>query len=162
MFGVPFDEIAQVLDGTPVAARQLASRARRKVRGAHTQPDPDLGKQRQVAAAFLAAARDGDFDALVDLLHPEAVFRVDAGSVGRVAPALLEGSAEVARQVAAQGPRFASLCRPALVNGAIGIVAEGRSGPIAVAGISVVEDRIVRIDLVLAPEKVRAALSGRQ
>ncbi|MGH3351505.1 MAG: RNA polymerase sigma factor SigJ [Nocardioides sp.] len=163
MFGVPFDEIAQVLARTPVAARQLASRARRKVREAHTQPDPDLGKQRQVAAAFLAAARDGDFDALVDLLHPEAVFRIDAGSVGGVggvASALLEGSAEVARQAAVQGPRFASLCRLVLVNGAIGIVAESRSGPIAVAGITVLEDQIVSIDLVLDPEKVRAATSG--
>ncbi|MFI5622770.1 sigma-70 family RNA polymerase sigma factor [Nocardioides sp. NPDC051685] len=161
MFGVAFDEIAQVLNREPASARKLASRARRKVRGANASPDPDLGRQRRVAAAFLAAARDGDFDALLDLLHPEVVFLVDAGSVRRAAPALLEGSAEVARQAALQGPRFASLCRLALVNGAIGILAEARSGPIAVAGITVVEDQILRIDLVLDPEKVRAATSAR-
>lgn len=157
MFGVPFDEIAPVVDRTPAAARQLASRARRRVRGAATVPDPDLARQREVAAAFLAAARAGDFEALVAVLHPDVVFRVDAGSLGRVAPAVLNGAAVVARQAARQGPRFASGCRLALVNGAAGIVAQTPSRrTFAVAGLTVVDGRIAAIDLVLDPDKLRS------
>src|SRR3954469_12782576 len=94
MFGVPFDEIAPIVDRSPVAARQLASRARRRVRGAAPAPDPDLARQRQVVDAFLAAARDGDFDALVAVLDPDVVLRVDRGAVRPGASQEVRGAAE--------------------------------------------------------------------
>jgi RNA polymerase sigma factor (sigma-70 family) len=154
MFGVPFEDIAAVVDRTPAAARQLASRARRRVRGAAV-PDADLTRQREVAAAFLDAARGGDFQGLVAVLHPDVVFRVDAGQRSRRLPTLIRGATDVARQAAVQGPRFASLCRLTVVNGSVGIVAQSRSGPIAVAGLTVVGARITAIDLVLDPVKLR-------
>jgi len=153
MFGLPFDEIAPILDRTPTAARQLASRARRRVRGAPTTPDPDLSRQRTVVAAFLAAARAGDFEALIEVLHPDVVFRADTG--GRpLAPALVSGADAVARHAAEHGPRFATLCRPALVNGAAGIIARAPAGVIAVAGLTVIDDHVAAIDIILDPEKL--------
>jgi RNA polymerase sigma factor (sigma-70 family) len=154
MFGVPFEDIAAVVDRTPAAARQLASRARRQVRGAAV-PDADLATQRKVAAAFLEAARAGDFQGLVAVLHPDVVFRVDTGQRARRLPTLIRGRTGVARQAAAQGPRFASLCQLAVVNGSVGIVAQSGSGPFAVAGLTMVEARIVAIDLILDPAKLR-------
>lgn len=154
MFAVPFEEIAPMVGRTPDATRQLASRARRRVRGSASVPDADLSRQREVVAAFLAAAREGDFDALVEVLDPDVVFRVDGGRRLNVAPTLLTGAAAVARQAADQGPRFAKLCRPALVNGAAGIVVQGAQGRIGVVGITVIGGRITEIDLVLDPEKV--------
>ena len=161
MFGVPFDEIGPMLDRTPDAARQLASRARRRVRGAAT-PDRDLARQREAVEAFLAAARAGDFDRLVAVLHPEVVFRIDGGGKVRRGPALLTGAAAVAEQAAAQGPRFARLCRPALVNGAAGLLVTGARGPIGVAGMTVVDGLIVEIDLVLDPDKVHPLHAAAQ
>jgi RNA polymerase sigma factor (sigma-70 family) len=155
MFAVPFEDIAAVLDRTPTAARQLASRARRRVRGATPVPDRDLARQREVASAFLAAARAGDFDALVAVLDPDVVFRVDTGSRVAAGAAVRSGATDVAREFVVQGPRFASLCRLAVVNGAVGIVARTRSGPLAVAGLTVAGGRIAEIDLVLDPEKLR-------
>jgi RNA polymerase sigma factor (sigma-70 family) len=154
MFAVPFEEIAPMVGRTPDATRQLASRARRRVRGSASVPDADLSRQREVVAAFLAAAREGDFDALVAVLDPDVVFRVDGGRRPNVAPTLLTGAAAVARQAADQGPRFAKLCRPALVNGAAGIVVQGAQGLIGVVGVTVISGRITEIDLVLDPEKV--------
>jgi len=154
MFAVPFEEIAPRVGRTPDATRQLASRARRRVRGSASVPDADLSRQREVVAAFLAAAREGDFDALVAVLDPDVVFRVDGGRRPNVAPTLLTGAAAVARQAADQGPRFAKLCRPALVNGAAGIVVQGAQGLIGVVGVTVISGRITEIDLVLDPEKV--------
>ena len=154
MFAIPFEEIAPMVGRTPDATRQLASRARRRVRGSASVPDADLSRQREVVAAFLAAAREGDFDALVEVLDPDVVFRVDGGRRLNVAPTLLTGAAAVARQAADQGPRFAKLCRPALVNGAAGIVVQGAQGRIGVVGITVIGGRITEIDLVLDPEKV--------
>jgi RNA polymerase sigma-70 factor (ECF subfamily) len=154
MFGVPFDEIAPMLDRTPAATRQLASRARRTVRGAPTASDPDLGRQREVVAAFLAAARAGDFDALVKVLDPDVVFRVDTGGRPAMAPAILTGSTDVARHAATYGPRFAKLCSPALVNGGVGIIARVPSGVIAVAGLTVVHGRVSAVDLILDPDKL--------
>jgi RNA polymerase sigma-70 factor (ECF subfamily) len=155
MFAVPFEQIAPMVNRTPAATRKLASRARLRVRGAAAVPDRDVGRQREVVAAFLAAARAGDFDALVEVLDPGVVFRVDSGRrrVGTTPP-LLTGVAAVARQAAEQGPRFAKLCRPALVNGAAGIVVQGARGPVGVAGMTVVDGRIAEIDLVLDPEKL--------
>jgi RNA polymerase sigma-70 factor (ECF subfamily) len=158
MFAVPFAEIAPIVDRTPEATRQLASRARRRVRGTPTTPDADLPTQRRVVAAFLAAARAGDFGALVQVLDPDVVFRVDTGGRTLLAPALLTGAVEVAEHAAAQGPQFATLCHPALVNGAAGVVARDRRGrPVAVVGITVIGGRIAEIDLILDRAKFASA-----
>jgi RNA polymerase sigma-70 factor (ECF subfamily) len=157
MFGVPFEDIAPIIDKSPSAARQLASRARRRVQGAPTVPDPNLAAQRRVVEAFLAASRAGDFDALIDILDPDVVFRADAGSrTVRSAQPLLVGARDVATQAAAQGPRFAQHCQPALVNGAAGVIV--RVGPtvVAVVGLTVIDHRIAEIDLVLDPDKLAA------
>src|SRR5260370_2173605 len=125
MFSVPFDEIAAIIDRSPEAARQLASRGRRRVRGASAVPDADLARQREVVNAFLAASRAGDFDALVAVLDPDVVFRVDAGADSPLARGPITGAPEVAAQVLARGSRFAPHARPALVNGTAG----GGGGP---------------------------------
>ncbi|NUR97482.1 MAG: RNA polymerase sigma factor SigJ [Kribbellaceae bacterium] len=154
MFGVPFDQIAPIVDRSPVAARQLASRARRRLRGTPALPDADVPTQRRVVDAFLAAARAGDFDGLLQVLDPDVVFRVDTGSRAGLAPALLIGAADVAEHTAGVGPRFATLCEPALVNGAAGIIARAGSDVVAVVGLTVVAHRITEIDLVLDPAKL--------
>jgi RNA polymerase sigma-70 factor (ECF subfamily) len=156
MFAVPFEEIAPIVDRSPAATRQLASRARRRVRGAPTTPDTDLATQRRVVDAFLVAARAGDFEGLVAVLDPDVVFRADTGSRGRVAAPLLTGAAAVAGQAALQGPRFAPRCRPAVVNGVAGIVITGPAGVVAVAGMTVAGERIASIDLILNPDKLRS------
>ncbi|MGA8245730.1 MAG: sigma-70 family RNA polymerase sigma factor [Nocardioides sp.] len=161
MFGVPFDEIAPIVERTPVATRQLASRARRRLRGTATVPDPDLSTQRRVVAAFLAASRAGDFEALLTVLDPEVVFRVDTGPRTWLAPALLTGALDVAEHASTHGPRFASLCEPALVNGAAGIIARTRGAVVAVVGVTVVNERIAEIDLILDSDKL-AGLSVDQ
>src|SRR5436305_1870423 len=120
MFAVPFDDIATILDRSPDAVRQLASRGRRRVRGAAPVPDADLAHQREVVNAFLAAAREGDFEALVAVLDPDVVFRIDAGPDSPQARPPLEGAAAVAEQIVTRGVRFAPHARPALVNGAAG------------------------------------------
>jgi RNA polymerase sigma-70 factor (ECF subfamily) len=152
MFGVPFEEIAEMVDRSPAAARQLASRARRRVQGAAPVPDPDLAAQRRVVDAFFAAARDGDFDALVAVLHPDVVSRGDGGPG---ASAVVRG----ARQVAARALTFARLApfvRPALVNGAAGAVVAPRGEPFSVLGFTVAGGRIVEIDAITDPERLRA------
>ena len=110
MFGVAFDEIATILDRSEAATRQLASRARRRVRGATPRTDPDLREQRRVVDAFLAAARAGDFEALVKVLDPDVVFRADRGPRGDRMP--VTGAAEVAETILARGARFAPHARP--------------------------------------------------
>jgi RNA polymerase sigma factor (sigma-70 family) len=152
MFGVPFDEIAGMVDRSPAAARQLASRARRRVQGAAPVPDADLAAQRRVVDAFFAAARDGDFDALVAVLHPDVVSRGDGGPG---ASAVARG----ARDVAARALTFARLApfvRPALVNGAAGAVVAPRGEPFSVMGFTVVSGRIVEIDAITDPARLRA------
>jgi RNA polymerase sigma factor (sigma-70 family) len=159
MFGVPFEEVAAIVDRTPAAARQLASRARRRVRGAAT-PEPDLGKQREVIAAFLAAARTGDFDALLEVLDPDVVFRVDAGRGPLARPPAI-GVDAVVEQVRARGARFAPLARPGIVNGAAGLIVGPTRRPRAVVGFTVSGGRIVEIDLILDPDKLRGlAIDG--
>ena len=154
MFGVPFNEIAPIVERTPAATRQLASRARRRLQGTATVPDADLPTQRRVVNAFLAASRAGDFEELLKVLDPDVVFRVDTGTRTWLAPALLTGAIEVAEHAATQGPRFARLCEPALVNGAAGVVAKARGGIVAVVGITVINQRIAEIDLILDPDKL--------
>ncbi|AKU15081.1 RNA polymerase sigma factor SigJ [Luteipulveratus mongoliensis] len=154
MFAVPYDEIAPIVGRSSAAARQLASRARRRVQGTATVPDADLPKQRRVVDAFLAAARAGDFDELIKVLDPEVVFRVDSGPGKQLAPALLTGAVDVAHQAAAAGPRFATLCEPCLVNGAAGIIARTAHGVIAVVGMTVINGKIAEIDLMLDPARL--------
>jgi RNA polymerase sigma factor (sigma-70 family) len=154
MFGMPFDEIAPLVERSPAAARQLASRARRRVRGAAPAPDADLGGQREVVDAFLAAAREGDFEGLVSVLDPEVVLRVDRGALPRGASREVRGAPAVAEQAF----RFASLAasaRPALVNGAAGFVVAPRGRPVAVAGFTVANGRIVEIDLLADRARLR-------
>ena len=157
MFGMPFEEIAAIVERSPAATRQLASRARRRVRGATPVPDRDLKRQREVVNAFLAAARNGDFEALVEVLDPAVVFRADRGRI--VVPGarpVTTGAAAVAEQVLARAPRFASFARPAVVNGSAGLIVIPRDRPIAVLGFTIAKDRIVEIDLIADPDKLRA------
>jgi RNA polymerase sigma-70 factor (ECF subfamily) len=156
MFAVPFDEIAALLDRSPEAARQLASRARRRVRGAAPPPEPDLARQRAVVDAYFAAAREGDLDALVAVLDPDVVAR----SHGRAGVFELRGAENVARgAMAAQ--RFAPSVRPALVNGTAGAVAFDGDTPFAILAFTVVGDRAVTIDIFndreLVPRLVRSS-----
>jgi RNA polymerase sigma factor (sigma-70 family) len=162
MFALPFEEIAPIVGRTPVATRQLASRARRRVQGATPTPDSDLAEQREIVDAFLAASRAGDFDALVAVLDPDVVFRLDRGKVpadARGRSAVLRGVEEVARYTAERGPGFAPFCRPAMVNGAAGLVVVPADRPIGVVGFTIVGGRIVEIDIVADREKVAAALA---
>jgi RNA polymerase sigma factor (sigma-70 family) len=151
IFAVPFDEIAPIVDRSPEAARQLASRARRRVQGENTVPDADLGTQRRVVDAFLAAARDGDFEALLAALDPDVVLRRDVAPLG--------GSGEVrgARAVAGQAlaySRFGAFMQPALVNGAVGAVAILEGEPFAVGAFTVRSGKIVEIDIVADPARL--------
>jgi RNA polymerase sigma-70 factor, ECF subfamily len=154
MFAVPFDEIAPMVGRTPTAARQLASRARRRVQGEATVPDADVARQREVVDAFFAAARDGDFDALVAVLDPDVVLRSDGGTLRPRSTAVVHG----AEQVAKRAFMFAGLSpyvRPALVNGVAGVVVAPRGEPFAVMGFIVVGGRIVAIDALGDPERLR-------
>jgi RNA polymerase sigma factor (sigma-70 family) len=152
IFAVPFDEIAPIVDRSPEAARQLASRARRRVQGEKTVPDADLDTQREVVDAFLAAARDGDFEALLEVLDPDVVLRADLGPAGE--------STEVrgARAVAGQAlfySRLGLVMQPALINGAAGAVATRDGEPFSVGAITVRGGKIVAIDILADPERLR-------
>jgi RNA polymerase sigma factor (sigma-70 family) len=153
MFGVAFQEIAAIIDSTPDAARQMASRARKRVRGAPAA-DADLPRQRALVDAFLKAAREADFDALVSVLDPDVVFRHDAGG-GQRARDPIVGAEVVARTVLDRGRPFAGLAQPAVVNGAAGVIVGSGDHLIGVAGITVAGDRIVEIDLITDPSKLR-------
>ena len=155
MFELPFDEIAPMVGRSPTAARQLASRARRRVRGAELPaPDPDLARQRAVVDAFFLAARGGDFDTLVSLLDPDVVLRSDFGARRPAAARVTRGAAAVARQALIGALPTAHL-HPALVNGAAGVVVTVRGRPLAVMGFTVTDGRIVEIDAIADPERVR-------
>jgi RNA polymerase sigma-70 factor, ECF subfamily len=150
MFAVPFDEIARIVDRSPDAARQLASRARRRVRAESTVPDPDLEAQREVVDAFLAAARDGDFERLVAVLHPDVVLRAD---IGRAGSREVRGAEAVAGQAAAYAG-LGLVMYPALVNGAVGVVSTRDGRPFSVGGLTVRGGRIVEMDILADPERV--------
>jgi RNA polymerase sigma-70 factor (ECF subfamily) len=153
MFGVPFDEIAPMVDRSPMAARQLASRARRRVRGAAPTPDGDLARQREVVDAFFAASRDGDFDALVAVLHPDVVLRSDGGVMRPDASVVRRGAENVAGN-ALMFARLSPFVRPALVNGAAGAVVVPRGRPFSVMGFTVRDGKIVEIDVITDPERL--------
>ena len=155
MFAVPFTDIAPIVGRTPAATRQLASRARRRVRGSAPMPDADLARQREVVAAFLAASRAGDFEALVAVLDPDVVFRADAGRASPLAREPIVGAGAVARQVLARGSRFAPHARPAVVNGGAGLIVGVDDRPVAVIGFAIAGGRIAAIDLITDPDKLR-------
>lgn len=159
-FGLPFEEIAPLVGRTPVAARQLASRARRRVQGARrTAPDPDHSRQREAVDAFFRAAREGDFDALVAVLDPDVVLAVDAGARRPAASVEIRGAEAVARQALTGLQQFLVGdfvdVRPALVNGAAGVVVTARGRPMTIMGFTVAEGRIVGIDAIAEPGRVR-------
>jgi RNA polymerase sigma-70 factor (ECF subfamily) len=154
VFGVPFKEIAPIVGRTHAAARQLASRARRRVRGGAAAPDADPTRQREVVDAFLTASREGDFEALLAVLDPDVVLRIDGGA----ARAGLSREARGARAVAEQTLTFSRLSpfvRPALVNGAAGVVVAPRGRPFAVMGFTVRRGKIVEIDVLADPARLR-------
>jgi len=153
MFAVPFSEIAEILNRSPDSARQLASRARRRVRGARPVAEKDLARQREVVDAFLAASRAGDFERLVAVLDPEVEFHVD---IGPPRERVAVGAETVAQRVLARGSRFAPFGRFAIVNGGPGVlVAPPGKRPMAVVGFTVAEGRISAIEVVADPAKLR-------
>jgi RNA polymerase sigma-70 factor (ECF subfamily) len=153
MFAMPFDEIAPIIGRSTDGTRQLASRARRRVRGATPQTDPDLREQRRVVDAFLTASRAGDFQALLDVLDPDVTFRVDRGKrAGRT----VRGRDAVASAILARGARLAVFARPALVNGNAGLVVVPYEQPVAVVAFAVGGGRILEIDVIANRAKLRA------
>jgi RNA polymerase sigma factor (sigma-70 family) len=160
MFALPFEEIAPMVGRTPVAARQLASRARRRVRGADLPvPDADRARQHDVVDAFFLAAREGNFDALVNVLDPDVVVRIDAGAHVPVASMVVHGAAAVARQtlkgLASSLARPGVQVHPARVNGAAGVVVTVDGQPFVVMGFTIAQGTIVAIDAIADPERVR-------
>ena len=152
MFAVPFDEIAPIVDRSPEAARQLASRARRRVQGV-PEPDADPAEQRQVVDAFLAAARDGDFEGLIAVLDPDVVLHADTGVAGPGVSREVHGAAAVARQAELYG-RLGLIMKPALVNGAAGVVSIRDGRPFSVGGFTVRGGKIVELDFLADPERL--------
>jgi RNA polymerase sigma factor (sigma-70 family) len=151
MFGVRFEEIGQVLDRSPQAARQLANRARHRIQDARTDPDPDLDAQREVVDAFLAAAREGDFERLVAVLDPDVVSRGDFG------PGVPLREARGAETVASNALMFQRLgleIRPALVNGAVGAVSLRDGKPFSIGAVTVRGGKIVEMDFFADPERL--------
>ena len=154
MFDVPFEQIAAMMDRSPDAARQLASRARRRVRGVAPVPDGDLARQRAVVQAFFTAARGGDFDALVAVLHPDIVLRSDGGAARPGVSRIIRGATAVARS-AVRFARPSAVVRPALVNGAAGVVIVEDGQPVTIMGFTVSNGKIVEIDAISDPERLR-------
>jgi RNA polymerase sigma factor (sigma-70 family) len=158
MFDLPFVDIGALLGRSAPAAKQLASRARRRVRGAEIPADPDHAVQRRVVDAFFAAARQGDFGDLVMVLHPDVVLRIDAGTGSPDMQRRIEGAAAVARQ-ALYGIRLlfdgpATVLQPVLVNGSAGVIATADGRPLAVMSFTVADGRIIEIDSISDPSRL--------
>ena len=153
MFDLPFDEIAPIVDRSPAAARQLASRARRRVRGIPA-PDPDLRRQRRVVDAYLGAIRHGDFEALVTLLDPNVVLRADREALPSGLPAVVRGARAVAKGALASSAR-ARFTQPALVNGAVGLVMAPRGHLFLVLGFTFADGKIAGIDVIADRDRLR-------
>ncbi|HKF32960.1 MAG TPA: RNA polymerase sigma factor SigJ [Jatrophihabitantaceae bacterium] len=153
MFGVPFEQIASLLDRSPQAARQLASRARRRVRAQPTTPDADVSAQREVIDAFMTAARTGDFEALVATLDPNVVLRADGGTALAALSAEVHGASDVARQ-AALWSQVDLTMRPALVNGAAGAVVMRDGAVFAITSVLVRNGKIAEMDFLVDPERL--------
>jgi RNA polymerase sigma factor (sigma-70 family) len=154
IFAVPFDEIAPIVDRSPEAARQLASRARRRVQEERTVPDADIETQREVVDAFVAASREGVFEALLELLDPDVILRVDRGPVPARVPRHFRGAEAVASRALA-GARLDVEIRPALVNGVAGMVVMRDGEPYLVGGVTVRNRRIVAIDVLADRDRLR-------
>jgi RNA polymerase sigma-70 factor (ECF subfamily) len=152
MFAVPFDEIAPIVDRSPEAARQLASRARRRVQGERAVPDADLATQRRVVDAFLAASREGDFEGLLAVLDPDVVLRADFGAAGT--SRVVRGAHAIAEQAAFYSQLGLEL-RPVLVNGAVGMVTFRDGEPFSVGAVTVRGGKIVELDFLADPERLR-------
>lgn len=155
MFGVPFEEIAPILERSIPATRQLASRARRRVRGADEPQPTDVSAQRRVVEAFLAASRNGDFEALLEVLDPDVVFHGDAGTTGPAVPQVLTGAERVANLVLARGTPNARFGRPAIVNGRPGAVVAFRGQVLAVVAFKIERERVTEMDLIVDPARLR-------
>jgi RNA polymerase sigma factor (sigma-70 family) len=153
MFSVPFEDIAPVVGRSPTAARQLASRARRRVQGEAHVPDADLATQREVVDAFLAASRDGDFDTLLAVLDPDVVLRIDGGAVRAGLSREVRGARAVAEQTLTFS-RLSPFVRPALVNGAAGVVVAPRGRPFSVMGFTIRGGKIVEVDILADPARL--------
>ena len=151
MFAVPFEDIAPIVERSPDAARQLASRARRRVRGTAPVPDADLAEQWEIVDAFIAAGRDGDFEALLAVLDPDVVLRADGGAAG--ISSHIRGAAEVARQ-ATMWSRVGLSAQRALVNGVAGVVSTRDGKPFSVGAVTIRGGRIVEIDILADPERL--------
>jgi RNA polymerase sigma factor (sigma-70 family) len=152
-FGMPFEQIGPIVGRSPVAARQLASRARRRVRTAPTSAHVPMARQREIVDAFLRAARGGDFEALLRVLDPEVIVRADAGALGPRLPREVHGAPAVAEQ-ARSFRALAGGARAAIVNGAAGLVVFAGDRPFAVLGFTIRGDHIVEIDILLDPERL--------
>jgi ketosteroid isomerase-like protein len=153
MFAVPFDDIARIVDRSPDATRQLASRARRRVQGERTVPDADVETQRKVVEAFLAAAREGDFEGLLAVLDPDIVLRADRGAVPPDVPRVVRGAENVARQALTYA-RLDLVQKPVLVNGVAGVVTYRDGELFSVMGATVRGGRIVAMDFLADPERL--------
>jgi RNA polymerase sigma factor (sigma-70 family) len=153
MFAVPFDEISQIVGRSPEATRQLASRARRLVRGTTTVPQSDVARQRAVVDAFFAAARGGDLAALVALLDPDVVLRSDGGIASPAASAVVRGAHAVAGR-AIMFARPDALVRPAVVNGAAGVVVMVDRRPFSIMGFTTLDGKIAAIDVLVDPDRL--------
>jgi RNA polymerase sigma-70 factor, ECF subfamily len=155
MFAVPFDEIAPIVERSPAVTRQLASRARRRVQRATPFPDADLRGQREIVDAFLAASREGDFEALIAILDPDVVLRADGGAARAAGSRLVRGAQAVAKQTLTFARSGAGEPTPALVNGGAGAVIAVRGRPVSVAGFTIRHGRIVEIDILADPVRLQ-------
>ncbi|MGI5365667.1 RNA polymerase subunit sigma-70 [Streptomyces sp. A244] len=155
LFAVPFDDIAPIVERGPAATRQLASRARRRVRGAAPSAEPDLGRQKQVLDAFLAASRAGDFEALVAVLHPDVLLRADSGALvrGAAASKVVQGAKAVAEQALMFAP-FTQGAELVLVNGSVGVVNAHGGRVQSVMGVTIVDGRITDMYILADPERL--------
>jgi RNA polymerase sigma factor (sigma-70 family) len=153
MFDVPFEDVAPLVDRSPAAARQLASRARRRVEAEAPKPDADAGRQREAVDAFFAAAREGEFDALVAVLDPAVVLRTDGGPLHPERSVLVRG-AETVAQRALMFAHLSPHVRPALINGAAGVVVAPEGRPFSVMAFTVVDGRIAAIDTLADPDRL--------
>jgi RNA polymerase sigma-70 factor (ECF subfamily) len=152
LFDLPFDEIAPIVERSPMAARQLASRARRRVRGTATISDATLTRQRKVVDAFLTAARGGDFQALLAILDPDVIARSDAAAAPTGVPRVVRGAEKVARSAVAGGARG---LQAALVNGAVGVVVAPHGQLLMVLNFTIIDGKIIEIEAVADPERLR-------
>jgi RNA polymerase sigma-70 factor (ECF subfamily) len=152
MFDLSFDEIAPIVDRSPTAARQLASRARRRVQGAPITPDPDFTRQREIVEAFLAAARGGNFEALVALLDPDVVLRSDPSPVPQGEPTEMRGATAIAKRAVKAGARAA---QPALINGEVGVIVAPHGRLFMILRFTITRGKIIEIETVSEPDRLR-------